>query len=119
MCQDIEGIPAYVYSVLWLNKMYGRLRRNFSDLHVKIALYFTDFPPAFLIKIDKGDFEIEILENVKDTKDLDGVECDGYIAAPIQVFYGGASSIMEGIKNNVVHIKNQNILLLLGQLLEV
>lgn len=119
MSSKYEGFPAIVYSRLWLSQIFGKLKREFPDLQIKIALFMIDMPPASLIKIDQGNFEIEILESVKVPEDLDGIDCDGYLALSYEVFTGGFKRIMQGIEENKVKIKNQNVLLILAKLLRV
>ncbi len=119
MNKKVEGLPAIIYSRLWLLQVFGKLKSEFPDLQIRIVLFVTDFPPATLIKIDKGDFEIEILEDIKDSNDLDGVECDAYFASTFEVLLGGMKSVMEGIADKRVKIKNLNALPILAKLTRV
>ena len=116
MCPMLEGIPAYIYSVLWTHRIFGKLKKMFPDLQIKMILLLTDFPPATVIKINKGDFEIESLEDVKVPEDLDNIECDAYLALPTEVFYGGAEGIKKGIDDKKVKIKNYEMLSILGKI---
>ncbi|NVM28930.1 MAG: hypothetical protein HWN65_08800 [Candidatus Helarchaeota archaeon] len=119
MSAKYEGFSAIVYSRLWLLQIFGKIRNEFPDLKFKVVLFMTDFPPATLIKIDQGDFEIEILERVKESKDLDEIECDAYLVSSFEVLSRGFKSIMDGIAEKRVKIKNLNALPILGKLLRV
>ncbi len=116
MCPMLEGIPALIYSLLWTRKIFGKLDKMFPSLNIKMILLLTDFPPAIVIKIKDGDFEVEPLESVKSPNDLDNVECDAFLAISSTEFYGGAQSIMKGIAKGSVKIKNNEILTILGKL---
>lgn len=113
----LEGIPAVFYSGLYVLQMYGKLEKTFPDKKVNIIVYITDFPPATRIKIDKGQFEIIPLEDIKDPKELEDLECDGYVAAPLEILYGGIGAIIKGIKQKKVKIKNMKVLLSLASIL--
>ena len=119
MSSKYEGFPAVIYSRLWLLQIFGKLKSEFPDLQIKIALFMTDWPPATLIKIYDGNFEIEILENVTDSKDLDDVECDAYLALSYEVFTKGLVSIMKEIEEKRVKVKNLGVLPVLGRILRV
>ncbi|NVM04733.1 MAG: hypothetical protein HWN67_20605 [Candidatus Helarchaeota archaeon] len=119
MSSKYEGFPAVAYSGLWLLKTFGKLRRQFPDLKIDIVFFVTDAPPATLIKIDKGDFEIELLENVKDVKDLDNVECDAYLALSTDDILGGINSIIDGVAEKRIKMKNPSALGILGKILSV
>ena len=109
-----EGIPAIFYTGLYGLQVYGRLEQTFPEKKLNIIVYITDFPPATRIKIDGGQFEIIPLEEVKDPKELEELECDGYVAAPLDILYGGLGAIMKGIKQKKVKIKNMKVLLSLA-----
>lgn len=119
MTTRFEGISAYLYSVLWVSQIYRKLKKDFPDLQTKIVILLTDIPPATMIKIDKGNFEIEVLEDVKNSKDLEKIECDGYLALPIEAFYGGAKGIQEGIADKKVKIRNIEMLSILGKIMSI
>ncbi|MHA1659008.1 MAG: hypothetical protein ACTSUT_07780 [Promethearchaeota archaeon] len=119
MSPMLEDISAFLYILLWELKIYGKLEKMFPDLQIKMVLLLTDYPPAMLIQIDKGDFKIEILEDIKDSKDLDNVECDTYMALPIEMLYGGADKILQGIADKKVKINNYKILEILGKVMSV
>ena len=70
-----EGIPAIIYAVLLIQRTFRRLDKVFPNLPLKVVVLLTDSPPAFLVSVDKQNFEIEFLEDIKDPKDLDKVEC--------------------------------------------
>ncbi len=119
MSSKYEGFPAVIYSRLWLLQIFGKLKSEFPNLQIKIALFMTDWPPATLIKLDDGNFEIEILETVTDSKDLDDVECDAYLALSYEVLARGFKSIMKGIEEKRVKIKSLGVLPVLGRILRV
>jgi lipid A disaccharide synthetase len=78
MCPLYEGLPAVIYSGLWTLRIFRKLGKIFPK-SVKIVILLTDSPPAFLVNIDREDFNIEILENVNDFKDLDNILLKYYI----------------------------------------
>ncbi len=117
MSSKYEGFPAIAYAGLWFLKTFGKLRRQFPDLKIDIVFFVTDVPPATLIKIDKGDFEVEILEDLKDVKDLDNIECDAYLALSTDDLAGGIDSIMDGVAQKRIKMKNPNALGILGKIL--
>ena len=110
-----EGLPAVIYSTLWVLKIFRKLEKRFPN-SIKIAILLTDSPPAFLVKIDKGDFNIEILENVKNADELVNFECDTYLALPTEILYKGAEGIKEGIANETVKFKSMDAITILAKL---
>ena len=115
MCPLYEGFPAIIYSVLWSRKVYRKLEKFFPK-PVNIVILLTDTPPAFSVKIDKGDFKIEILNDVKLPKDLDNIECDGYIAMSTETLFEGVEGIRNGIEEDKVKLKNFETLAILGKI---
>ena len=113
----LEGIPAVFYTGLYVLQVYGKLEQTFPDKKVNIIVYITDFPPATRIKIDGGQFEIIPLEDIKDPQELEDLECDGYVAAPLQILYGGVGAIMKGIPQKKVKLKNPKVLISLAAIL--
>ena len=112
----LEGFPAIVYSGLWALKIYRRLEKTFPK-PIKVIIFITDNPPAFSVEIENGNFELKILNEVNDPQDLDGLECDGYIALPNDILYGGIEGIRNGIGEGTVKLKNlTETLTLLGNL---
>ncbi|MFX1339693.1 MAG: hypothetical protein ACFFDK_13860 [Promethearchaeota archaeon] len=109
-----EGLPAVIYSGLWVLKIFRKLEKRFPN-SIKMAILLTDSPPAFLIKIDNGDFDIEILENIKDLNELDTIDCDTYLALPTEILYKGAGGIREGIETNEVKVKNFDAITILAK----
>ncbi|MFW9781580.1 MAG: hypothetical protein ACFFFB_04765, partial [Candidatus Heimdallarchaeota archaeon] len=65
MCAKFRGIPALIYSGLWRRQIFGKLEKDFPE-HTKFIVYITDQPPAVLINIDNGNFEMEKLEEIND-----------------------------------------------------
>lgn len=106
MCAKFRGIPALIYSGLWRRQIFGRLKKDFPN-KIKLIVYITDHPPAVVIKIDNGNFEMEKIENIKDLNDLDNIECDGYFAAPQGYLYGGLSTLKKGMDEGKVKMKNE------------
>ena len=115
MCPQLEGFPAIVYSGLWTLKIYRKLGKSFPK-PINIILLLTDAPPAFSVKIEKGDFDIELLNDLNDPQDLDSIECDGYIALPTEILYQGIEGIRKGIGEETVKLKNFETLALLGKI---
>ena len=115
MCPQLEGFPAIVYSGLWALKIYRKLGKSFPK-PINIILLLTDAPPAFSVKIEKGDFDIELLNDLNDPQDLDSIECDGYIALPTEILYEGIEGIRKGIGEETVKLKNFETLALLGKI---
>ena len=113
----LEGIPAVFYTGLYVLQVYGKLEQTFPDKKVNIIVYITDFPPATRIKIDGGQFEIIPLEDIKDPEELQDLECDGYVAAPLEILYGGVGAIMKGVTTKKVKMKNPKVLLSLATIL--
>ena len=113
----LEGIPAVFYTGLYVLQVYGKLEQTFPDKKVNIIVYITDFPPATRIKIDGGQFEIIPLEDIKDPEELQDLECDGYVAAPLEILYGGVGAIMKGVTTKKVKMKNPKVLLSLASIL--
>lgn len=111
-----EGIPAIVYTGLWSLKIFKRLEKAFPNLPKTLLFLLTDSPPAFLVKIEKNDFEIEILDGITEPDELESVECDGYLSLSTDILYKGANGIMEAIAENKVKIKNYEILTFLAKI---
>jgi hypothetical protein len=118
MCSWREGIPADIYSQLWTLQIYRKLGKSFKTIPIKMVFLLTDSPPAFLVEIDKGNFEVKMLENVKDPKDLDRFECDAYIALPTEIFLKGPNDIRNAIAQKKAKIKNYEILTFLEKISE-
>lgn len=115
MCPLYEGLPAVIYSGLWTLRIFRKLGKIFPN-PVKIVILLTDSPPAFAVNIEKGDFKIEILENVNNPNELDNIKCDTYLALPTEILYRGAAGIRDGIANNEVMIKNLDAITMLAKL---
>lgn len=110
-----EGLPAVIYSGLWVLKTYRRLEKTFPN-SIEIAYLLTDSPPAFSVKIEKGNFDIKILENVKDINALEKVKSDGYLALSTETLYKGAMGIRDGINDGSVKMKNMESITLVAKL---
>jgi hypothetical protein len=110
-----EGLPAVIYSGLWVLKVFRKIEKTFPN-PTTMAVLLTDSPPAFLVKINKDDFDIEILENIKKIEDLEKIECDTYLALPTEILYKGAAGIRDGIASKEVHVKNLDAIAILAKL---
>ncbi|MHA2007595.1 MAG: hypothetical protein ACXABO_08135 [Promethearchaeota archaeon] len=109
MCAKFRGIPALIYSGLWRRQIFGKLEKDYPE-PTKFVVYITDHPPAVLININNGNFEMEKLEQVKDLSEIERIECDGYFAAPQGYVYGGPNTLMKGIEEGKVKMKNESII---------
>lgn len=112
MSEELTTFPAILYSGLWVLKTLGILKKDFGSDLVKVVVLIIDVPPAFTLTIEKGDFKVELLKDVKKIEDVDSFESDGYICLPSDVLLGGVDGVLEGIKNNTVIIKGQALLYL-------
>ncbi|MFW9899165.1 MAG: hypothetical protein ACFFDO_07890 [Candidatus Thorarchaeota archaeon] len=116
MCPMYEGFPAVIYSGLWILRTFRRLEKVLSKLPINIVILLTDSPPAFMVRIDKENFEIEILEHVENPKELDDIECDGYLALPTEILYKGPAGIRDAIAEKKLKINNYEIITVLAKL---
>ena len=114
-----EGFPAIIYSALWILRTFRRLEKVFSNLPIKIVVLLTDSPPAFMVRIDKQNFEIQLLEDIEDPKDLDNIECDEYMYISTEMLYKGLAGIRDAIAENKAKLSNFRILTVLAKLLGV
>jgi len=119
MCPIYEGFPAVIYSGLWILRTFRRLEKVFPNSPIKIVVLLTDSPPAFMVRIDKENFEIQILEDVKDPKDLDDIECDGYLALPTEILYKGPAGIRDAFAEKKVKMNNYETLTVLAKLTDI
>jgi hypothetical protein len=117
MCSLNDGIPADIYSQLWTLQIYRKLGKLFKNT-IKMVFLLTDSPPAFVVKIDKANFEVKMLEDVKNVKDLDYLECDAYLALPTEIFLKGSNEIRDAITQKKAKIKNYEILTFLEKIWE-
>jgi hypothetical protein len=115
MCPLYEGLPAIIYSGLWTLKLFRKLAKAFPK-PIEITYLLIDTPPGFLVKIKDGNFDIEMLENVKNVEDLDKIQCDGYLALTTETLYKGPMAIREGIEQGSVKIKNMESITLIAKL---
>ena len=119
MCPLFEGFPAIIYSALWILRTFRRLEKVFPNLPLKVVVLLTDSPPAFMVTVDKQNFEIEILEDIEDPKSLDNIECDEYLALSTEILYKGPAGIRDAIAEGKVKLNNFEILTVLAKLLGV
>ena len=115
MAEKLSNFPAIIYSGLWLLKTIGLLKKDFGTLDLQFLVLITDVPPAFMVRITKGDFQVEILDDVRNVEELNEIECDGYISLPSNVFLGGVKGIVEGLANKTVIVSSNEILNFLGK----
>ncbi|MFX1573793.1 MAG: hypothetical protein ACFFB0_13670 [Promethearchaeota archaeon] len=109
MCAKFRGINALIYSGLWRRQIFGKLKRDFPEITTFIV-YITDQPPAILVKIDDGNFEMERLNDIKEIKDLENFECDSYFTGPQNCIFGGIPALKKGIEEGTVKMKNESII---------
>jgi len=117
MCPLYEGLPAIIYSALWILRTFRRLEKFFPNSPIKIVVLLTDSPPAFMVRVDKQNFEIKILEDIEDPKDLDNIECDEYLALSTDILYKGPAGIRDAIAEGKVKLNNFEILTVLAKLM--
>jgi hypothetical protein len=108
VCAKFKGIPALIYSGLWRRQIFGKLKEDFQE-KTKLVLFITDQPPAVLITIDKNSFEMVELEEVNDINELDNLDCNGYFATPQNYLYGGLPTLMKGVEEGKVKMKNESV----------
>ena len=61
----LQDIPAFIYTMLYARKKDGRLRKATEHKKFDILFNFPDFPPAALLKINNGDYEVMAIDNVE------------------------------------------------------
>ena len=106
MCAKFRGIPALIYSTLWRRQIFGRLKDEFPN-DTKFVVFITDHPPAVLVKIEHGKFEMDKLEDIKNLSDLEKIDCDGYFAGPQNSIFGGPTALSKGVQEGTVKMKNE------------
>ena len=109
MCAKFRGIPALIYSGLWRRQIFGKLDKDFPE-DIKFVVYITDQPPAVLITISNGNFEMEKLEDIKEISNLENMDCNGYFAAPQSYVFGGLTALQNGVEEGKVKMKNESII---------
>jgi len=115
MCPSFEDIPAVIYSGLWVLKVFKKLDKVFPK-PIKIIILLTDSPPAFSIKVEGGNFEMEFLDNINNEMDLERVECDSYLVLPSYLLYQGPNGIKNGLATKEVKIKDFTVLSVFAKL---
>lgn len=58
MSDNLDGVPALVYTAFWQNKIDGRFHKIMKDVSITILFDFPDFRPAALMTINDGDYTI-------------------------------------------------------------
>ena len=61
----LQDLPALIYIMLYAQKKDGRLRKATQNKKLDVLFDFPDFPPAALLRIDNGDYDVLSLENVE------------------------------------------------------
>lgn len=66
--ENLEGVPAILYSVFWQTKAMGFLKDILEEIGIiklRILIFLEDYLPGALIIFDeeKGDFEIKPVNN--------------------------------------------------------
>jgi len=74
--ENLEGVPAIIYSVLWQTQQMGFLKRILDDIRInnlRILVFFKDYKPGALLELDGelGQFNIIPVDN------LEAVDFDG------------------------------------------
>ena len=93
----LEGVPAVLYTGLWLVREMGFLKTILNELKInrlRILIYFEDYKPGGLISIDgeKGDYSVIPVENVEE------VDYDGAVFGKLQdLVY-----LVNGTENNTL-----------------
>lgn len=73
LVENLEGVPAILYSVLWQTKAMGYLKDIIEDIGIvkmRILIFLEDYLPGALIILDgeKGYFEIRAIKNLGNIK---------------------------------------------------
>jgi hypothetical protein len=69
----LEDIPALIYIMLYTRKKDGRFRKATENKRLDILFDFCDFPPAALLRINNGEYEVMAVDNVE------GISADAII----------------------------------------
>ncbi|MFX0103590.1 MAG: hypothetical protein ACFFCS_28770 [Candidatus Hodarchaeota archaeon] len=90
--EQLEGLPAVIYTGPWLARELGIFKNICDDLKIdklKILLHLEDYKPGALISIDgqKGDYTVTPVENPE------GVECDGAIFGKVEDIVSSVESV--------------------------
>ncbi len=112
MTEELTTFPSIIYSGLWVLKTLGILAKDFKSKNVRIVILITDAPPAFIITISDADFKVEILKEITTFEEIEGVESNGYISLPSQVFLGGVEGVLKGLGEGTVITKGEALLYL-------
>lgn len=82
--EQLENIPAIIYSAFWSTREMGFMKRILKELKIDkltILVFSSDYLPGALIQFDgvKGDFYIESVYN------LENVDYDGAFIGKMQL----------------------------------
>ena len=108
----LQDIPAFIYTMLYTRKKDGRLRKATEHKKFSILFNFPDFPPAALLKIDNGDYEVMTVDNVEGTsadtvikgKFQDFVEITGAMGLAVKLPLSGKVKI-RGLRSGIQLLK--------------
>ena len=81
--EDLENVPAMIYSVLWQTReldFLGRIMKEAKVEQLTIAIFFKDYQPGALIHLSQedGDFTIRPIS------DLENIDYDGAITGKLR-----------------------------------
>jgi hypothetical protein len=62
---NMEKFPAWLYMLIWPSSKDGRLKDAAKNYHLKFIFEFDDFPPACILEIKEGDFQVTPLTLVE------------------------------------------------------
>ena len=88
----LSDVPALIYTMLYTQKKDGRLRKATENKKLDILFDFPDFPPAALLKINNGDYEVLSVDNTE------GIKADGIIRGKFEDIVELASGMNGGLK---------------------
>ena len=88
----LEDVPALIYIMLYAQEKDGRLRKASIDKKLSVLFDFPDFPPAALLKIANGKYEVLSVDNTE------GITADAVIKGKFEDIVELASGIGGGIK---------------------
>lgn len=88
----LQDIPALIYTMLYTQKRDGRLRKATENKKLTILFDFPDFPPAALLKIQNGDYEVMAVDNPE------GISADAKIRGNFEDIIELSSGLEGGFK---------------------
>ena len=88
----LEDLPALIYIMLYTRKKDGRLSKAAANKKLNVLFDFPDFPPAALLKIKNGDYEVMAVNNVE------GISADTIIRGNFEDIIELSAGLSGGIK---------------------